>query len=146
MRNSEAKRLLLPRNDATCGRVRQNEQVLRKTMQCEAEESRTSHYALERVSTMMQRLELFLKRAAMGLSPGSSRRDASTDDRRQAAPPGAACPRFSRIPLRSSTGYAAITASIGTPSSTGQRCAYPAPATKEVRHLADLLGAFLFAR
>ncbi len=27
------------------------------------------------------------------------------------------------------TSYAAITTSIGTPNSTGQRCAYPAPAT-----------------
>jgi hypothetical protein len=28
-----------------------------------------------------------------------------------------------KIPLRSSTSYAAITTSIGTPNSTGQRCA-----------------------
>ena len=28
-----------------------------------------------------------------------------------------------KIPLRSSTNYAAITTSIGTPNSTGQRCA-----------------------
>ena len=30
---------------------------------------------------------------------------------------------------RTFTGYAATTTSIGTPNSTGQRCAYPAPAT-----------------
>ena len=95
---------------------------------------------------MMRRLEQLLEARSHGASPGSSRRDASTDDRRQGAPPGAAGPRFSRIPFRSSTGYAAITASIGTPNSTGQRCAYPAPATKEVRHLAESLSAFLFAR
>jgi len=40
--------------------------------------------------------------------------------------------------------YAAITTSIDTPNSTGQRCAYRAPATKEVRHLAFTLSAFLF--
>ena len=51
-----------------------------------------------------------------------------------------------KFPSRSSTSYAAITASIGTPSSTGQRCAYRAPATNEVGHLAKTLGAFLFAR
>jgi hypothetical protein len=38
--NSEAKRLVLPRNEATCGRMNQNELVLRKTMQCEAKMSR----------------------------------------------------------------------------------------------------------
>ena len=42
--------------------------------------------------------------------------------------------------------YGSITTSIGTPSSTGQRCAYRAPATNEVGHLANGLGAFLFAR
>jgi len=34
-----------------------------------------------------------------------------------------------RFPLRSSTSYAAISTAIGTPNSTGQRCAYRAPAT-----------------
>ena len=48
----------------------------------------------------------------------------------------AAGPRFSRISFRSSTGYAAITASIGTLNSTGQRCAYRAPANKYDGHLA----------
>jgi len=72
---------------------------------------------------MMRRLEQLLEARSHGASPGSSRRDASTDDRRQGAPPGAAGPRFSRIPFRSSTGYAAITNSIGTSNSTGQRCA-----------------------
>jgi hypothetical protein len=33
-------------------------------MQCEAEESRTSHYASERVSEMMQRLEQALRTRA----------------------------------------------------------------------------------
>jgi hypothetical protein len=51
-----------------------------------------------------------------------------------------------RFPLRSSTSYAAISTAIGTPNSTGQRCAYRAPATNEVGHLANGLGAFLFAR
>jgi hypothetical protein len=60
LRNSEAKRLLLPRNDAICGRMRQNELVLRKTMQCGAEKSRTSHYASTRVTKMMQRPEQLL--------------------------------------------------------------------------------------
>jgi hypothetical protein len=39
------------------------------------------------------------------------------------APPETARPRLSKIPLRSSSSYAAITISIGTPNSTGQRCA-----------------------
>jgi len=34
--------------------------------------------------------------------------------------------------------YAATTASIGTPNFTGQRCAYPAPATKSKRAVSDL--------
>jgi hypothetical protein len=42
---------------------------------------------------------------------------------------GVRAPRFSKIPSRSSISYAAITASIGTPNFTGQRCAYRAPAT-----------------
>ena len=41
--------------------------------------------------------------------------------------------------------YAAISASIGTPRSTGQRCAYRAPATHGVGHFANGLGALLFA-
>ena len=36
----------------------------------------------------------------------------------------------------SRTSYAAITTSIGTPNSTGQRCAYRAPATNENEQLA----------
>jgi hypothetical protein len=39
--------------------------------------------------------------------------------------------------LRSSTSYASITTSIGTPNSTGQRCAYRAPATKSKRAVSD---------
>jgi hypothetical protein len=167
LRNSEARRLLLNRNDAICSRMSQTEALSRKTMQCEAEASRTSHYASERVSEMMQRLEQALRtraewskvisltrprqayphflvaKPAMA-SPGSGRRDASRDDTRSGAPAETDRPRFSRIPLRSSTSYAATTASIGTPNSTGQRCAYPAPATNDVRHLAESLGAFLF--
>lgn len=41
------------------------------------------------------------------------------------------------IPLRSSTSYAAITVSIGTPNSTGQRCAYRAPSTNDDAHLGN---------
>jgi hypothetical protein len=40
--------------------------------------------------------------------------------------------------LRSSTSYASITASIGTPNFIGQRCAYLAPATKSKRAVSDL--------
>ncbi|MGB7476798.1 MAG: hypothetical protein WBM26_11345, partial [Polyangiales bacterium] len=40
-----------------------------------------------------------------------------------------------KIPLRSSTSYAANTTYIGTPNSTGQPCEYRSPATNEVGHL-----------
>ena len=56
------------------------------------------------------------------------------------------CRPMSSIYLPFSAAYAAITTSIGTPNSSGQRCAYRAPATNEVGHLAKTLGAFLFAR
>ena len=49
-----------------------------------------------------------------------------------------------KFPSRSSTSYAAITASIGTPSSTGQRCAYRAPATNDVGHLCMRARSLLF--
>jgi hypothetical protein len=77
LRNSEAKRLLLNRDDAICSRMSQTEALSRKTMQCEAEGSRTSHYASERVSKMMQRLELLLEARSHAASTGSSRCDAS---------------------------------------------------------------------
>ena len=87
MRNSEAKRLLLNRDDAICSRMSQTEALSRKTMQCEAEESRRSHYASKRVSKMMQRLEQLLEARSRGASQGSSRRDASRDDKRGEALP-----------------------------------------------------------
>ena len=66
-----------------------------------------------------------------------------TEDGLPAPPPDlAASPIRTRLWGR----YAAISTSIGSPNSTGQRCAYPAPATNEVWHLAKTLGAFLFAR
>ena len=54
-------------------------------------------------------------------------------------------PTFSKMASRSSTSYAATTASIGTPNSTGQRRAYRAPATSDVGHLVIALSALLFA-
>jgi hypothetical protein len=45
LRNSEAKRLLLPRDDAICDRVSQTELLLRKKMQSHPEKSRTIYFA-----------------------------------------------------------------------------------------------------